>query len=46
MKDNIYEKFMSEMTDEKAVEYLYENSFIDLKIADYITKRLKELTAS
>jgi hypothetical protein len=37
---NEYEKFIGEMTDEKAIEYMYQNGYFDLKIADYITKRL------
>lgn len=35
-----YTKGMAEMTDEKAIEYIYGNGYVDLKIADYITKRI------
>lgn len=41
-----YKKFISEMTDDKAIEYLYQNAYVDLKIADYIANRLKENKAT
>jgi len=45
-KMNNYENFLKKMTDEKAIQYMYENGYFDLKIADYITKRLKEINTS
>ena len=36
----VYARAITRMTDEKVIEYIYGNGYVDLKIADYITKRI------